>query len=411
MKQGDKKSELSALAENSVTTSTTAHKSNEILQNTSTSPPVSAINNQSESLSKSSLNLNQKRNRKVVAPIKHHSPVEPSLPSSDATQPPTKSKSRDLNNLSLQRKYASVQTLNSTKFKDNDALEHTNTHVASAWSLNHPRGIPSVDTSSRTINFSHEKLSNNTRKAINTVKPVASISVNEVIDTIQKEVISSSSNHPHQTDLENEKQITHSPKKQTVDNIKQKQYSSKDEILLAALDPEADEVLKSIGYYYAKFTLNAKSRKIKNYGVIRSSYQVNRDSLRKSQIKGNRHLLLLLDMRFYYTLLIDLLKNTNRIIIFMILDLFSDLILCINYLVELQWNDVHYNDAELSELHPRYLFTSRPFAVFHIGVAFSIFNIVSLILRTALADNKKKTFFGASLVIGSSFLPINYLCT
>ncbi|KAI9353256.1 hypothetical protein DFJ73DRAFT_828825 [Zopfochytrium polystomum] len=194
--------------------------------------------------------------------------------------------------------------------------------------------------------------------------------------------------------------------------------------LLQSLDPSSEEVVEATGalnrmFRFLRFAPGAgwggkgmggalvaaedlALRNMKSYGVIRSSYKLQRQSKRQNNGKEAssqflHFLKLLVDIRFYYNIAIEFLKSTSRVVIFMILDLVADLLFCTLYLYELQWN-VSFK-SEIQGKSPQFLWTPRRLPTFSIGVALTAFNIISRVLKTAFSDNKLKAFFNFSLLI------------
>ncbi|KAJ3402608.1 potassium channel, sub T, member 1, partial [Chytridiales sp. JEL 0842] len=135
--------------------------------------------------------------------------------------------------------------------------------------------------------------------------------------------------------------------------------------ILESLDQNAPEVQSSIYITFANHRLfNRPMRSIRGFSVIRATYKMQRLKNRQDPLSTSSHLVrlfkLLVDVRFYYSLLLDFLKSTSRIVVFMILDLASDVIFCLLYLFEIQWNVVHYEDDSVKDKQPRWLWISRP---------------------------------------------------
>ncbi|KAJ3330216.1 potassium channel, sub T, member 2 [Blyttiomyces sp. JEL0837] len=177
-----------------------------------------------------------------------------------------------------------------------------------------------------------------------------------------------------------------------------------DEPLIQALDPNSDEVL-GLRNVLKGFKIFTRSRQqLTSYNVVRSAYKLQRSSQRQNAKSSSSQLIaflkLVFDIRFYYNVLVDFLKSTSRIVIFMILDLASDLLFCTLYLYELQWS-VSFKE-QIIDKSPQFLWTPREKPTFYIGVAFSMFNLISLAVRIMFADNMAKAVLNLGICVGGS---------
>ncbi|KAI8853733.1 hypothetical protein BC829DRAFT_276329 [Chytridium lagenaria] len=164
--------------------------------------------------------------------------------------------------------------------------------------------------------------------------------------------------------------------------------------LLTALDPTEEEVSNAKRVELFGIPL-LRLTQVNSYAVVRQTYKYHRQSHRQDKPKSFLAVAsLIFDLRHYYNLLWSFVKSPSRIAIFMILDLLSDIIMSILYLIEIQWNFSHHMDTEVLERgHPRWLWVSRPNALFYIASVFSIFNLLSFLNRLLLADHKLNTIF------------------
>jgi hypothetical protein len=206
------------------------------------------------------------------------------------------------------------------------------------------------------------------------------------------------------TDLSNS-QLNNSMSNWALNDLVRRRASEKpSEPILSALQQEAEEVQNTINVTFANRKIYTRTNQIQSFNMVRAAYRVQRESQRQDPNKSSAlvtFLHLLIDVRFHYSLLVDFIKSTGRVVVFMILDLAADIIFCIMYIFEMQWNVTHFYDDIVKEKEPRWLWTSRPGANFVICVCLSIFSLLSLATRTALADNKLKAFFSPSLALGS----------
>ncbi|KAJ3102136.1 hypothetical protein HDU97_000778 [Phlyctochytrium planicorne] len=165
--------------------------------------------------------------------------------------------------------------------------------------------------------------------------------------------------------------------------------------LLTALDSHQDEVanFKKVELFGMPLL---KRSKLQSYNAVRQTYKYQRQSQRQDKPKTFLAVSFLsLDIKYYYLLFWRIVKSPSRIAIFMILDLLSDLLMSILYLLELQWNvSARSSDSRLKEVSaPHWLLVARPSTVFYIAVAFSSFNLISFFIRVILADHKLNAFF------------------
>ncbi|KAJ3107413.1 potassium channel, sub T, member 2 [Phlyctochytrium bullatum] len=174
--------------------------------------------------------------------------------------------------------------------------------------------------------------------------------------------------------------------------------------LLHALDPTDQGVLdlsrvKVLDYF--------TDRHLASYNLLRSTYRYNRQSQRNDKPKSFIAMLLLaFDARNFSQLFWKIMTNPERIAMFMVLDLMSDLAMSILYLFELQWNFVHRDEVVLN---PRWLWVSRPKPLFYTALALSLFNLFSFFCSVLLADIKIKALMGITALLGMDFFGFSVL--
>jgi hypothetical protein len=187
------------------------------------------------------------------------------------------------------------------------------------------------------------------------------------------------------------------------------------QLLLADLDPRFEEVRKAKALSVpARATgLFRRKDKLANLKNIRTRYQLQRESQRQSRktAKTNFALKLFrLVLDRLWRSFVDMINGPGPLITFMILDLISDILFCVLYLVEIQFNVANADkDEYLATKTPRWLWTSRPAFIFTIAFYFSVFNLVSLGMRIVFADNKIKALFNWFLLVGMYILCLKCL--
>ncbi|KAJ1567239.1 potassium channel, sub T, member 1 [Cladochytrium tenue] len=174
--------------------------------------------------------------------------------------------------------------------------------------------------------------------------------------------------------------------------------------LLSALDPSAEEVKRSNTVSVGGYTVFTRSKRIRSFNVVRQTYKTQMEARRKNVGHSDAllaFLLVLIDVRVYYDLLLRLLMSTSRVVLFMILDVISDCLFCVLYVVDLQWAVAHDGDDAFQtlDLPHRWLWINRRVETFDIALAFSVFNLLSLLCRVALDDSKLKTIFSVTTFI------------
>ncbi|KAJ3414468.1 potassium channel, sub T, member 2 [Chytridiales sp. JEL 0842] len=182
------------------------------------------------------------------------------------------------------------------------------------------------------------------------------------------------------------------PRRATFTSIFESRNSCSD-VLLNHLDSRHKEVQqvaainKGILRKHRPFNLNS----------VRQAYQMQQDSRREAKKSSKRNLALrqaTLIVNWLWKSFKELFSNsTAYIIFFMLFDVISDVLFCILYLVEIQFNVMNAEDPYVASKTPRWLWISRPREIFVIGVCFSALNMVSFVTRVAFADNRWRAFF------------------
>ncbi|KAI9364525.1 hypothetical protein DFJ73DRAFT_956322 [Zopfochytrium polystomum] len=178
--------------------------------------------------------------------------------------------------------------------------------------------------------------------------------------------------------------------------------------LLQALDQTADEVKHTSNINFGSFKIGRQTPTVKSYAVIRETYRTQQVAKRRNPSSSGMFigiLLLLIDIRFYYELLLRLLTSTYRVVLFMILDLVSDTLFCAIYVFDVQWavshdSDPTFQNAVENELKgPKWLYINRISQTFYVCVAFAIFNLLSLVCRIMFSEQRLRTILSATTFI------------